>query len=110
MRQLRAGPRRQIVARLPAHHDGRAVPEAVPGDAAVAAASGGGADFIIIDDPLKPEEALSQAQRQAANEWYDHTLYSRLNDKLSGAIVLVMHRLHESLPSGLTRGTTSPVT
>jgi predicted phage terminase large subunit-like protein len=51
--------------------------------------------MIIIDDPLKPEEALSQAQRQAANEWYDHTLYSRLNDKLSGAIVLIMHRLHE---------------
>ena len=72
--------------------------------------TGRGADVIIIDDPLKPEEALSQAQRQAANEWYDHTLYSRLNDKLSGAIVLVMHRLHESLPSGLTRGTTSPVT
>src|SRR5947209_19430460 len=45
--------------------------------------------------PLKPEEALSQAQRQAANEWYDHTLYSRLNDKLTGAIVLIMHRLHE---------------
>jgi hypothetical protein len=46
--------------------------------------TGRGADIIIIDDPLKPEEALSQAQRQAANEWYDHTLYSRLNDKLSG--------------------------
>ena len=51
---------------------------------------------------------MSQTQRQAANEWYDHTLYSRLNDKLSGAIVLIMHRLHESLPSGVTRGTTSP--
>ena len=51
-------------------------------------------------DPLKPEEALSQAQRQAANEWYDHTLYSRLNDKLSGAIVLIMHRLHEILALG----------
>jgi hypothetical protein len=38
---------------------------------------------------------LSQTQRQAANEWYDHTLYNRLNDKLSGAIVLIMHRLHE---------------
>ena len=38
---------------------------------------------------------MSQAQRQAANEWYDHTLYSRLNDKLSGTIVLIMHRLHE---------------
>ena len=38
---------------------------------------------------------MSQTQRQAANEWYDHTLCSRLNDKLSGAIVLIMHRLHE---------------
>jgi hypothetical protein len=49
----------------------------------------------FIDDPLKPEEALSQTQRQAANDWFDHTLYSRLNDKLRGAIVLIMHRLHE---------------
>ena len=57
--------------------------------------TGRGADIIIIDDPLKPEEALSQAQRQAANEWFDHTLYSRLNDKRKGAIVLIMHRLHE---------------
>jgi hypothetical protein len=69
-----------------------------------------GADIIIIDDPLKPEEALSQAQRQAANEWYDHTLYSRLNDARTGSIVLIMHRLHESLPSGLTRGTILLVT
>ena len=57
--------------------------------------TGRGADIIVIDDPLKPEEALSQAQRRAANEWFDHTLYSRLNDKLTGAIVLIMHRLHE---------------
>ena len=54
--------------------------------------TGRGADLIIIDDPLKPEEALSQSQRRAANEWFDHTLYSRLNDKLAGAIVLIMHR------------------
>ena len=38
--------------------------------------TGRGADIAIIDDPLKPEEALSQAQRQMANEWYDHTLYA----------------------------------
>jgi hypothetical protein len=31
------------------------------------------ADMIVIDQPLKPEEALSQAQRQAANHWFDHT-------------------------------------
>ena len=57
--------------------------------------TGRGADIIVIDDPLKPEEALSEAQRQACNEWYDHTLYSRLNDKRHGAIVIVMQRLHE---------------
>src|SRR5438046_228169 len=57
--------------------------------------TGRGADIILIDDPLKPEEALSDAQRKAANEWYDHTLYSSLNDKRHGAIVIVMQRLHE---------------
>ena len=50
--------------------------------------TGRGADIILIDDPLKPEEALSEAQRNGANEWYDHTLYSRLNDKRRGATLL----------------------
>src|SRR5258708_6102882 len=54
-----------------------------------------GADIILIDDPLKPEEALSEAQRQATNEWYDHTLYSRQNNKQHGAIIMIMQRLHE---------------
>jgi predicted phage terminase large subunit-like protein len=57
--------------------------------------TGRGADFLIIDDPLKPEEAESEAQRKAANEWYDNTLYSRLNDKQNGCIILIMQRLHE---------------
>ena len=57
--------------------------------------TGRGADIILIDDPLKPEEALSDTQRQAANEWFSHTLYSRLNNKRNGAIVIIMQRLHE---------------
>jgi hypothetical protein len=57
--------------------------------------TGRGADFLIIDDPLKPDEALSDTQRKAANEWYDHTLYSRLNDKRTSCIVILMQRLHE---------------
>lgn len=57
--------------------------------------TGRGADFIIIDDPLKPDEALSETQRKAVNEWYDHTLYSRLNDKQTGRIIIIMQRLHE---------------
>jgi predicted phage terminase large subunit-like protein len=57
--------------------------------------TGRGADFIIIDDPLKPDEAFSETQRSAVNEWFDHTLYSRLNDKRTGCIIIVMQRLHE---------------
>src|SRR6266566_8925722 len=57
--------------------------------------TGRGADLILIDDPLKPEEALSEARRNATNEWYANTLYSRLNDKRRGAIVIIMQRLHE---------------
>ena len=57
--------------------------------------TGFGADFIIIDDPLKPDEALSDGQRNAVNEWYDNTLYSRLNSKDEGCIILIMQRLHE---------------
>jgi hypothetical protein len=57
--------------------------------------TGRGADIIIIDDPLKPEEAMSESQRRAVNQWYDNTLFSRLNDKHWGCIILIMQRLHE---------------
>src|SRR6185312_3501262 len=57
--------------------------------------TGRGADFIIIDDPLQPDKALSDARRNAVNDWYDNTLCSRLNHKLTGCIVIVMQRLHE---------------
>jgi predicted phage terminase large subunit-like protein len=57
--------------------------------------TGRGADFIIVDDPLKPDEALSGTQRKTVNEWFTHSLYSRLNDKRHGCIILIMQRLHE---------------
>jgi len=57
--------------------------------------TGRGADLIIIDDPLKPDEALSESRRKAVNEWYDHTLLSRLNDKARGCIIIIMQRLHQ---------------
>jgi predicted phage terminase large subunit-like protein len=58
--------------------------------------TGRGADFIIIDDPQRPSEALSDTQRAAVNEWFSHTLYSRLNNKSTGCIILIMQRLHEN--------------
>jgi predicted phage terminase large subunit-like protein len=57
--------------------------------------TGRGADLIIIDDPIKADDALSQAVRDSVNNWYDNTLVSRLNNKVTGAIVLVAQRLHE---------------
>jgi hypothetical protein len=45
--------------------------------------------------PLEPDEALSDSKRNAANDWFDGTLYSRLNDRKTGRIILIMQRLHE---------------
>jgi hypothetical protein len=38
--------------------------------------TGRGADLILIDDPVKPSDAMSDSRRTAANEWFDGTLYS----------------------------------
>ena len=57
--------------------------------------TGRGGDIIIIDDPIKPDEAQSDTTRDNVNEWYRTTLASRLNDKRTGAIICVMQRLHQ---------------
>ena len=56
--------------------------------------TGRGADIIIIDDPLKADDALSEPHRRSVNEWFDNTLRSRLNSQEKGAIIIVMQRLH----------------
>jgi predicted phage terminase large subunit-like protein len=56
--------------------------------------TGRGGDIIIIDDPLKPLDAISDAKRMGVNQWYNNTLLSRLDDKQKGAIIIVMQRVH----------------
>jgi predicted phage terminase large subunit-like protein len=58
------------------------------------ALTGRGADVIIVDDPLKADDALSEPLRRSVNEWCDNTLRSRLNSLETGAIIIVMQRLH----------------
>jgi predicted phage terminase large subunit-like protein len=58
--------------------------------------TGRGADLIVVDDPLKAEEAMSEPARRRVIDWYGGTLVSRLNDKERGPIVVVMQRLHEN--------------
>jgi hypothetical protein len=58
-------------------------------------ATGEGGDVIIIDDPHKVEEALSQTARARVSDWHDGTLGFRLNDPKTGIEVVIMQRLHE---------------
>jgi hypothetical protein len=56
--------------------------------------TGRGADVIIVDDPIKADDAPSDARRLSVHSWYDNTLRSRLNRQDEGAIIIIMQRLH----------------
>ncbi len=56
--------------------------------------TGEGGNFLILDDPISPAQAMSKNARDDVNHWFDHTFASRLDDKKKGVIVLVMQRLH----------------
>jgi predicted phage terminase large subunit-like protein len=57
--------------------------------------TGRGGDIIILDDPLKTGDALSDSKRERVNNAFVNTILSRLDDKRTGAIIIVMQRLHE---------------
>ena len=57
--------------------------------------TGLGGNLIIIDDPLKLGDAMSEAVRARVIEWYRSTLLSRADDKTAARIVLVMQRVHQ---------------
>jgi phage terminase large subunit-like protein len=58
------------------------------------AVTGEGADVLVVDDPLKAQDADSQ-QRERVNEIYDNTLSTRANDPRAARRVIIMQRLHE---------------
>lgn len=63
-------------------------------------ATGEGGDVLIVDDPLNPLQAMSKPRRDHANTWFDQTFSTRLNNKKTGRIVIVMQRLHPEDLSG----------
>lgn len=65
--------------------------------------TGKGADLIIVDDPGKPDEMLSEVQRATVNDWFDRTLITRLNNKQRDGILIVMQRLHAEDLAGHVR-------
>ena len=56
--------------------------------------TGRGGELIVIDDPVKnAEEAQSQSRRSAIMEWFNSTLYTRLEP--GGSLIVVMTRWHQ---------------
>jgi predicted phage terminase large subunit-like protein len=56
--------------------------------------TGRGGNLIIIDDPLKPSDAVSEVSRQRVIEWYRSTLVTRPDDKQAARSIVVMQRIH----------------
>jgi predicted phage terminase large subunit-like protein len=56
--------------------------------------TGRGGNIIILDDPMNPKQAMSEASRTTTIQWFRTTLLSRLNLKGEDAIIIVMQRLH----------------
>lgn len=49
---------------------------------------------IIIDDPLKPEDAMSDVVRERINTRFESTIRNRTNSRRT-PIIIIMQRLHE---------------
>ncbi|MEO0938802.1 MAG: phage terminase large subunit [Pseudomonadota bacterium] len=57
--------------------------------------TGLGADILIVDDIMKASDATSDVRREEARRFFDETLYTRLNNKAEGQIIVVGQRLHQ---------------
>lgn len=79
------------------HHGGRRLATSVGGTF-----TGKGADLIIIDDPMKADDAFSETRRDDVYGWITSTVISRFNDPKTGALIVVAQRLHvDDLPGRL---------
>ncbi len=60
------------------------------------AADGGGgfSGAVVIDDPIKPEDALSDVIRERVNRRFETTIRNRVNSRRT-PIIVIMQRLHE---------------
>lgn len=56
--------------------------------------TGLGGDLFIIDDPQKTQDAMSETRRNSLNQWVPNTLMSRLDNKQTGVVIIVMQRVH----------------
>lgn len=65
------------------------------------AATGRHAHFLLIDDPINPKEARSEAEIKNVSLWMKETLPTRKVDKKVSVQIVIMQRLHQEDPSGM---------
>ena len=65
-----------------------------------ATATGFHGHIIIVDDPLNPEQAVSEKELATANRFMGQTLSTRKVEKSVTPTILIMQRLHQDDPSG----------
>jgi hypothetical protein len=56
--------------------------------------TGRGGEVLIVDDPIKANDAESEVVRKAAIEWFRNTALSRLDDPAKSLVFIAMQRLH----------------
>lgn len=57
--------------------------------------TGQGADYLIIDDPMKSDDAYSAAERDRIYRVFVEAASTRFNNPLQGKRIVTMQRLHE---------------
>lgn len=57
-------------------------------------AIGIGGDFIITDDPHNPNDVYGKKKLENTINSFRNNIFSRLNDRKSGSMIVVMQRLH----------------
>jgi predicted phage terminase large subunit-like protein len=63
--------------------------------------TGRGGGVLIVDDPIKANDAESEVARRAAIDWFRNTALSRLDDPAQSLIAIAMQRLHVDDLSGI---------
>jgi len=58
------------------------------------------AHFILWDDPINPQQAVSPVQLESVNRWMDQTLPTRKVEKSVSVTIGIMQRLHQNDPTG----------
>jgi predicted phage terminase large subunit-like protein len=63
--------------------------------------TGRGGDVLVVDDPIKANDAESEVARKAAIGWFRNTALSRLDDPSKSLVCIAMQRLHVDDLSGI---------